>query len=71
MNPVTQQPPVSNFLQLLSGPPVISSIVEPVQALINVCPATLLFLTVVPKSEITTLGPPGPVEPVALFQRVV
>ena len=70
---MTQQdpPPVSNFLQLLSGPPVMSSIVDPVQASINDCPATLLFLTVVPKSEIITVGPPVPVEPVALSQSVV
>jgi hypothetical protein len=49
----------------------MSSIVDPVQASINDCPATLLFLTVVPKSEIITVGPPVPVEPVALFQSVV
>jgi hypothetical protein len=73
VNAVTQQapPPELKILQLLSGPPVISSIVEPVQAFIKACPATLLFLTVVPKSEMITVDPPIPVAPVALFQRVV
>ncbi len=69
---VPEPPPESNSLQLLLGPPPATpSIVDPVQASINAWPATLLFLTVVPKSEITTVGPPGPVDPVALFHNVV
>ena len=60
-----------NILQLeFDVPPLTPSIVDPVHELINDCPAGVLFFTVVPKFEITTVGPPGPVAPVAFDQSV-
>ena len=44
--------------------------VFPVHAEIKLIPATLLPLTVVPKSDITTVFPPTPVDPVALSHNV-
>jgi hypothetical protein len=44
--------------------------VLPVHILTNAVPPTLLLLTVVPKSEKTTLDPPGPDAATALFQTV-
>jgi hypothetical protein len=73
VNPVTQQssPPVLNNLQFQLGPGSTPSIVDPVQASIRACPSVELFLTVLPKLDITTVDPPGPVAPVALSHKVV
>ena len=65
-------PPVCKTLQeaFVSSYPSTPDIVDVVQALINVIPSDELLLTVVPKLDITTVGPPGPVAPVALFHNV-
>ena len=48
--------------------PLTPSIVDPVQTSTNAIPAAELALTVVPKSDWTTVGPPIPVDPVAALQ---
>ena len=50
--------------------PLTPSIVEPVHALINKLPAGELPLTVVPKSDWTTVGPPIPVDLVAALHKL-
>ena len=68
----TPPPPTVNNLQLdRLVPPLTFSIVEPVQAFINDCPATLFALTIVPNCVCTTVGPPTPVDPVAAFHNVL